>query len=387
MPKCLESSLACLLLTAVVSSVFIFGRLYQSGFDASSFVVAGDRYCAPARVPEGLTVRKDSAGFDGQFYYRLALNPFTSQPTEFGITFDAPPLRHQRILYPLLSSVLSAGNHKFLPAAMILLNFLLLCLMGWLGGAYAQTLKQHALWGIFLPLYPGFLLVLSRNTVEILEAALVFGSLLLLRRGKPLAATLLLSLAVLAKETAVLIAAASALVYVAALWKGRRSVSLPSYYFVIPLAVFALWQLTLYRVWGEFPVFASGSNNLGVPFVGLARAILDASLFQRPFQLRKFSELIFLVGFALAVLLQLRSTKATLYEVFSWVLLALMTVSLGGSVWTEDWTFLRVLSLFYILGALIIVGGERKVKRVVFGCALLFWSLLFFKLMRSYTLG
>lgn len=389
MPKSLDSPLACLLITGVVFLVFIFGRLYQSRFDPSSFIVAGDRYCDASRVPKNLTVLKDSAGFDGQFYYRLALNPFTSQPTEFGITIDAPPLRHQRILYPLLSWGLSFGNHDLLPAVMILVNFFAVCLMGWIGGMYAQIFKQHALWGILLPLYPGFLLALSRDTVEILEATLVLASLFLLHRGKPIVATVVLALAVLTKETAVLIAVAGLPAYVVEVWKRpktQRKVGLPWYYMAVPLAVFALWQLTLSYIWGEFPIRASGSANLGMPFIGPARALLDA-LFQRPLQLRKSVELIFLLGFALAVLFHLRHTKATPHEVFSWMLVAALIVSLGSSVWIEDWTFLRVSSLLYVLGTVIIVAGKRRIKYLVFGCSLLLWCLLFLKLMQSYTLG
>lgn len=386
MPRCLESPLACLLITAVVFLIFIFGRLYQSRFDPSSFIVAGDRYSDPSRVPHSLTVLRNSDGFDGQFYYRLALNPFTSRTTEFGITLDAPPLRHQRILYPLLSSGLSFGNHDLLPTVMILLNFFALCLMGWIGGIYAQTLKQHALWGILLPIYPGFLLTLSRDTVEILEATILLGSLLLLRRGKPILATVLLTLAVLTKETAVLLAVAGVPVYVAEVWKRQRKVSLPWYYIVLPLAVFALWQLILSHVWGELPLHASGSANLGIPFVGPASAVLDASVFQRPFQLRKLVELIFVLGFAFAVLFHLQPTKATPHEASSWLLVTVLIISLSNSVWIEDWTFMRVLSLFYVLGVVIIIASKRKVRYLVLGCSALFWCLLFLKLMRSYTL-
>ena len=385
MTKFLETPLACLLITAVVLVVFIFGRLYQSRFDPSSFVVAGDRYSDPSRVPQSLTVLKDSAGFDGQFYYRLALNPFTSQPTEFGITLDAPPLRHQRILYPLLSSALSLGNHNLLPAVMVLINFVALCLIGWIGGIFAQSLKQHALWGMVLPLYPGFLLTLSRDTVEILEATLVLGSLLLLRRSKPILATLLLALAVLAKETAVLIAAAGAVVYVAEVWKRQKRRSVPWYFIVLPIVVFAVWQLILFHVWGEFPVRASGTSNLGIPFAAPINSMLDASVFSRPFQLRKSTELVFLLMFGLAVMFHLRSTKATAHEVSSWVLVAVLGVSLGSSVWIEDWSFMRVLALFYVLGAVIIIAGERRIKHLVFGSSLCFWCLLFFRLMRNYA--
>ena len=329
---------------------------------------------------------KGSAGFDGQFYYRLALNPLTNKPTEFGITLDEPPLRHQRILYPLLASALSFGNPRLLPAVLILLNFSVLCLMGWLGGCYAQTLKQHALWGIFLPLYPGFLLALSRDTVEIFEAAILLGSFLLLRRRRTVLATAVVVLAILTKETSILIIVAGALVSLVARWRQQSKVSIPWYYVVVPMAAFALWQFVQFLIWREFPLLSSGSNNLGIPFVGPARALLDAAIFQRPFQIRKTAELIFLLGFGVTVVSQLRSTNATRHEVFSWLLITLLAISLGASVWVEDWTFVRVLSVFYVLGAIILIAGKGKIKYLVFGCSLVFWCLLFFKLLRSYTL-
>ena len=37
-------------------------------------------------------------GYDGQFYYSLALDPLTSKWEAFGIRFDAPLLRQQRTL-------------------------------------------------------------------------------------------------------------------------------------------------------------------------------------------------------------------------------------------------------------------------------------------------
>jgi hypothetical protein len=387
MSKRLDSPLACLLITAAVFLVFIVGRLYQSRFDASSFVVAGDHYCDPTSVPPGLTVLKNSAGFDGQFYYRLALNPFTTQLTEFGITLEEPPYRHQRILYPLLAYLFSFRSPKFLPAVLILINFLVLCLMGWLGGCYAQTLKQHALWGIFLPLYPGFLLTLSRDTVEILEAAILLGSFLLLRRRRTVLATAIVVLAVLTKETTILIVVAGALVSLVARWRKQSEVSVPWYYIAFPIAVFALWQFVQFRIWGEFPVLASGNNNLALPFVGPARAFLDAAIFQRPLQIRKSAELVFLLGFGVTVVSQLRSTNATRHEVFSWLLITVLVISLGAGVWIEDWSFVRVLSVFYILGTVILIAGKGKIKYLVFSCSLVFWCLLFFKLLRSYTLS
>jgi hypothetical protein len=382
----LNSPLVSALIVALVISLFIFGRLYQSRFDFSSFVVAGDTYCDPAGVPQSLTVLRNSAGFDGQFYYRLSLNPFTSQVTEFGITLEAPPLRHQRILYPFLTWSLSLGRAELVPVMLVLINFISLCVMGWIGGAYAQTLRQHALWGLFLPLYPGFLFTLSRDLVEILEITLLLGSLLLIRRSQPVAATLLLALAVLTKETALLVAAAALLVYVFKWWRDEDAGPLRWYYFAVPLSVFFLWQIALFYNWGVFPIYASGHTNLGLPLLGPASFLSEMAQLQTPFQRRTFVELIFLIVFTSGILYQLRSTAASTLEITSWLLYAALAVSLSRAVWIEDWTFFRAVAQSCALGTIIMIAGTKaRVKAFIFGCSSLFWLYLFVRLMRHYS--
>lgn len=381
-PSRSDSPLTPALIVAVLFSLFIFVKLYRANFDFSSFVVAGDVFCDSARVPRRLTVLKDSAGFDGQFYYRLALNPFTSQAAEFGITIDAPPLRHQRILYPLLIWAFSLGNPNVVPVMMVLINFASLCVMGWIGGAYAQALKRHALWGLFLPLYPGFLFTLSRDLVEILEITLLLGSLLLVRRGKPVSATLLLALAILTKETALLVAAAALLVYVYQKWKRNNAGTLMWYYFAIPMALFFVWQVTLLYNWGTFPLYASGNSNLGVPFHGSVSFLLDVAAFQTRFQRQTFIELIFLMGFTFGILYHLRSTAASAQEIVSCLLYGALAASLSRAVWVEDWTFFRAVSQFCALGTVIMIASRLKAKAFVFGCAAIFWMYLFVRLMK-----
>ncbi len=53
----------------------------------SLFMMAGHVYTHRPQLPRGL-LRVPNAGYDGQFYYRLALNPFDWHPTAFGITMD-----------------------------------------------------------------------------------------------------------------------------------------------------------------------------------------------------------------------------------------------------------------------------------------------------------
>jgi hypothetical protein len=91
-----------MLITAIVYLAFIVVRLEMHNGDASVFVVAGDRFVDAGQTPPDLMVRPTSDGYDGQFYYRLALDPFTKRVVDFGISLSNPVWRQQRIAYPLL---------------------------------------------------------------------------------------------------------------------------------------------------------------------------------------------------------------------------------------------------------------------------------------------
>jgi len=375
----LDSPLVPLLITTIVVSLFTFGMLRRSGFNASFFVTAGDVFCDPAAVPPNLP-SFHNGGYDGQFYYRLALDPFTSKRTDFGITLDNPSYRHQRILYPFLAWVMSAGRADLAPWAMLFINWAALCLLGWLGGSYAQTFKQHALWGLFLPLYPGSLLSLTRDLVELLEVSLLFSSLFLLHRSKPFWGAILLTLAVLAKETALLVAGAAMLGYALG-WRGGQQSRKHWYYFTLPIVIFLIWQTALRVNWGVFPILAGG-GNLGVPFSGFISLLIDTSALQTQLQRRIFPELVLLIVFTFVVIWRLRSTAAPLHEIFSWLLYLALALSLSRFVWVEDWGYLRALSEFSVLGIIIIIGANFRAKAMILGSFSTIWLYLFLRLLR-----
>jgi hypothetical protein len=376
----LDSPLVPLLIITIVVSSFTFGMLRRSGFNASSFVTAGDMFCDPAAAPHNLAILQNSAGYDGQFYYRFALDPFTSKQTDFGITLDNPAYRHQRILYPFMTWVMSAGRADLAPWAMLLINYAALCILGWLGGVYAQTLKLHALWGLFLPLYPASLFSLTRDLVELLEVSLLIGSLLLLKRGKPIWGAILLTLAVLAKETALVVAVAAMPAYIFC-WRGGQQARKRWCYFALPIVIFLIWQIALRINWGEFPILA-GKGNLGVPFSGFISLLLDTSALQTPLQRRLFPELILLIVFAFGVVWRFRSTATPLHEIFTWLLYLALALSLTRFVWADDWAYLRALSEFCVLGIMIVIGANSRAKAMTLGSFSFLWLFIFIRLLR-----
>ena len=79
---------AVVALTAAV--VLVIARVERIGHgDLSTFVVAGSRSMTRSAAAPHLAVQP-GAGYDGQFYYRLALAPWDLAHTAFGVTIGSP---------------------------------------------------------------------------------------------------------------------------------------------------------------------------------------------------------------------------------------------------------------------------------------------------------
>ena len=371
----LDSSRAAVVAVAAVYFLFIVARLALHGGDPSVFVLAGDRVIDPQLVPRSLTVLKDSTGYDGQFYYVLALGPFADLHSGVGRSIDSPSYRQQRIVYPLAVWLASLGQADLAPAMMILINYAALCVLAWVGASYARFLGQHSLWGIAIPLYPGLLLALARDLAEILEVAFLLAGLLLLWRGRQLLAALLLTLAVLSRETAIVAVLGLACATAFGPRKLAYNKGFKSYVILIPFLSLAGWQIFLTSRWGQLP-FQGGSMNLGVPFNGLVGFILDTLHLGTPRTYLWFVELCFLLLFTAGVAHASRVTRASVAERLIWLLYGLLACALTRLVWVEDWAFLRVLSEFYVIGAVILIGSGSKYRYVVFGVASALWVTL-----------
>src|SRR5574340_257775 len=164
-------------LAFVAYGIFVLERLRLFHGDVSRFVAAGDTYFTAgpaARV--GLTVIHHNIGYDGQFYYLLALNPFGPHSALAGAMFDTPAYRAQRILYPFLIWLLTLGGHaRFVPLAMLLVNFAAVVAVAALASLVARRLGAAASLAAIVVFYPGLLLSLGRDLSEPLALACALG--------------------------------------------------------------------------------------------------------------------------------------------------------------------------------------------------------------------
>lgn len=348
-------------LIALLAYVGVYAELMdQRGGDISRFVIAGGPMVDASAVPPSLTVIPNIGGYDGISFYRLALDPFTRTQTAYGITLDNPSYRQQRILYPLLVWLLSLGSAVAVPTLLVVLNLAAIAVIGTAAAGVAQQYGHAPWWGLTVVAYPGFLLAFSRDTSEIAASAFALSAIWALAASRSRLAALLLCCAVFTRETTLLLVVAAFGVR----WRSHRFESgglAAAFPLALPLLLWIPWQLYLGRVWGVLPVQA-GMPDSPPPFAGFLSVLGDAMSRRTVLQRLHFSECVFWLVVVAAVLLVWRHSAARLEWRLAWIgYLALASV-LAEDVWTEHWSFMRVLADLFVVSAVVVLGARRAAR-------------------------
>jgi hypothetical protein len=345
-------------------SILVEGELHKRQGDWSAFIVAGSWYVDPGPIS-----MIEGPGYDGQFFYKLALDPWTPEQGEFGTWLDTAHYRHQRIVYPLLVWTASLGGRPSLvPQMMVIVNIIGIGLIGFVGGSMARAWGFHAFWGVLPAMHPGFLLTLARSTAEIVTAACLAGAIAMLvirsrdpeRRWPAVAATLLICLAVLSRETVLLFVISAGLVWAIELAR-RVPRTVPWYFIAAPPVVLLLWQTIIYLRWGHWPS-AGGAGNIGAPFEGLISFVQKVSGIADRYDVLFLAELRYMLVIALltaAVLLWTRAPRAVRAGWLFYVALGMLFTNL---IWVDDWSYLRALMEAHLLAAIILLGSNLWVR-------------------------
>ncbi len=363
-------------ITAILYGSVVVCRLAIFKFDPTSFILAGAGICQPENVPIPIKWYS-TGGYDGQYYFRLALDPFTRQQTAYGIPLDWPAVRQQRILYPLLSYALALGRAEWVPWTMILVNYLAICALGFTAGLFACALGRDAMWGLLISFYPGLLFSLNRDLTEVLGISLAVAALLLLHRRQILFSALTLVLAVLTRETFALLAGALLLAWAWRMFRAQARWA-EGAYLMIPLVAFSAWQLWLFNNWGNFGAIGH-TFNLGPPMKGLVSfAAKQTAGLPTPARLFVIYQLILLAGTVF-----LAATALSGSAIDGGVKLAWVGYSLMVSRVTEDWVLsthimalMRAASELMVISFLILLGSRySKLTLVVFVLEIVIWNV------------
>lgn len=349
------------LLTALA---FVLARrqLWAQG-DISRFILVGRHFATPSQLPPHVALAP-TYGYDGQFYYRLALNPVNFSHIAYGIRVD-PPYRYMRIGYPWLTWLVSFGQHVLVPVMLVVINVVAIGAMGYFGGMFARQGGRHALAGLVLPAYFGLLTSLSRDTAEPLAAACLLGGLLAIRARRPVLAGLLLAYGALTRESIMVAVAALAIVDVIGVIRRRRPVrpGRDDVAWALPTAAFVAWQVVVKLAVGRFPLLVDAKGNTGSAFITPLKAVEHNLTHVNLHHFEQydlwFLELAILALLAVAALLSWRSTNAPVHERLALVLYMIEICVVSPSTWYSLDADLRSFIEVYLLAAIILLGTPR----------------------------
>jgi hypothetical protein len=355
----------------VAATAFVAARLvFAAHGDITQFIVVGSANLAPHGLAAGIHVFAGS-GYDGQFYYRQALDPFTVARIAHGIRLDGL-YRLQRVGYPAIAYALAGGQQGLVPYSLVAVNVLGLGVLGYLGGVIAKDAKRHACGGLLLAGYFGFVTTLARDLLEIVAACFLLAAIVAYRRRRYLLAGLAFSGDVLTKETDMFIVAAFAVVAVISALAARGRLSSPSLSthlsWLLPTAAFAALQLALFRALGAVALTSGAQGNLGLPFKAPVEAV-DRYL-AHPTTLADavwLGELAVLSLVVLVAVVAIARTSAQVEVRFALLVLIGLTVSLSTEVWYGQADFRALAPLFEVAGVVLL--GSRMRLAIVYAVA------------------
>jgi hypothetical protein len=338
-------------------------QTWASG-NISRFILVGRHFATPSQLPPGIAV-SPTYGYDGQFFYRLALGPLNLAHTAYGIRVDRP-YRYMRIGYPWFTWLVSFGQHVLVPGMLAVVNIAAIAAIGYLGGMFARQGGRHALVGLLLPAYFGLITSLSRDTAEPLSAVCLLGGLLAVRARRPVLAGLLLACGALTRETVIVAVAALAIVRViGAIRSGPRPVrpGRDDLAWALPTAAFAVWQVVVKLAVGSWPLLTDGDRNAGTPFVAPFKALESNLRHISAHPLDQYNvwllELAILTLFALAALACLRSTTVPVHERLAFVLYLIEICVVTLNTWNSVDADLRSFIEVYLMAVIILLGTPR----------------------------
>jgi hypothetical protein len=326
------------------------------------FILVGRHFSTPSQLPRGIPVAP-TYGYDGQFFYRLALAPLNFSRTAYGITMDHP-YRYMRIGYPVLTWLVALGQHFLVPVMLVAVNVAVIAAIGYLGGIFAQQGGRHAAWGLLLPGYFGLITSLSRDTAEPLAAACLLAGLLAIRARRSVLAAVFLAYGVLTRETVMVAVAAIAVVRILGILRRRHGPGRADLPWVVPTVAFAAWQVVVKAATGSLPLLADGGRNSGAPFIAPLDALSSNFAHVNVHQFDQHDlwllEMVVLAAFTIAAILCLLITRAPVHERLAFVLYLVEICVVTPSTWTSLDADLRSFIEVYLLAVIILLGTPRR---------------------------
>jgi hypothetical protein len=347
-------------------------QLQRYDGDPTGFVQFGSVAAASIQPPAGARVLAGSIGYDGQFYYVLALSPDIDRHVQ--MVFEAFEYRAQRIAYPAIAWLLSGGGSEGgLPWALLAVNVVFALVATAAAAAWLRGHGRSGWLALAVGLTPGVLMTILRDLTDVVGLAAALGALWAWSERRERLSSIALVVAVLARETMLILAAVLAF----DAWRRRRrgeQATHPALLVLPALACFAAWET--YATWrfdGEIPWTTAPSNLWQAPGVGVVEALsglVDQPATEVAWDLAYLALCGAAVVAAVAVLWRDRGPEALFCASQ-----AAIVVLLGEVFWIDHWSFTRVTAPLF--ASLLLAGvTARSNPAVAISCAAAVLTLL-----------
>lgn len=254
-----------ILAALAVYLAFLALILAPYGFNPSALIGLGTANPAnrAAALPPGLLVFQGD-GYDGQHFYHIALGLVRGERPA------VPPVRVQRIGYPLAAALLSLGRERAIPYALVAINLLA---VGMGTAVFIRLLRRYSLnpwWSLLFALNSGQILAVQMDLALPMVMAFTVGAYLCWERRRMGATAVALTAALFTRESAVLFLIP--LVVAEALGRRWRDAAI----LCLPVAAFLAWQGTL-RAWLGAGGVGVSAGQIVAPGIGMAAALRNAA--------------------------------------------------------------------------------------------------------------
>jgi len=301
----------------------------SDGFHFFRPIEAGDRYLQPAVLLPGQPVLHGN-GYDGQFSFVLAEDPFLRNPATAASLDNT--FRVRRILYPLLAWLLALGQRMLVPYTLVVVNLVAGTALAALLALAAVRAGKSPWWCLVAVLYPGVWIPVLLDLNEPLQLALLAAGMMapMARLGdagegqRPLKPWLLFA-ATLSKDTAgVALVTEAVRSAVARAW---RQVAL-----LAGLAgAYLAWALVVFLTVKGTPYNDLGAHFLdppGAPFRLLAKGSVNA--------------IVLLPALLVALLALARPVRFRDGAAWAGAAYALLVLGAGNDTWLDPAAYFRV---------------------------------------------
>ncbi|MEO0726904.1 MAG: hypothetical protein AAFZ63_20335 [Bacteroidota bacterium] len=358
-----------LISSMVVVSIFLLRFIILSGLDPSYFILASEEFVVEEELVHDLTIFK--GGYDGQFYYRYAVNPFSKdkryvvdgvkEKGQHGIKVDAPKYRRGRLTYPLAAWTLALGQAPLIPYTLILINLLGFILLIRIVKALVLHFGASWYYYYFPLLIGGLYFSVARDLPDLLVCTFLAWSYLCFLREERFWFVVASALLLLCKESsgiflvpAYLILGLEGLMTTPLLRQIREKVIL-----FLPWGILLAWKATLQSAYPRITkgFTASFLKHFDLPFKGIYES-LTYNFF--------IAKALFISwGFILIALCVKELIKRGRPQLKNWMywgvwINLLLVLCYAIPIYIDKWSFMRVLAASHMLCFFFLL--ERKVR-------------------------